>query len=602
MRSGIDRTNALSSNALRMMVAVASLTAWAGCTGAISHGGGSGDPTPGSAGSQAGGSGTGGGLGSSMTGAAGAAGAGSGTVSSLPPGTTMTTTPACANAPLATGGAYVRRLTRWEYANTVADLFKMPVPTGLPELLPADIRANGFSNDFAGQLVSLEHVSAYSGSADAVGAALAKAPAWLTPFATCAATTQGTTAVCRDQIVRGLGLHLFRRPATDAEVMSFGGLFDAAVAAGMTTAPAAAAVVVRGMLQAPQFLYRLERQAAAPGAAARALDNYEIATRLSYFLWSSAPDDALLAAAQAGDLTSPDKLRAQVTRMLTGAHARDVIQRYFREWLSLDDLDDANRGAAFTPQLAADMKKETLDVVGADLWDAKHPLLSMFTSKSTIASPALAKHYGLPAPGAGGRVSTATAPGRTGILTHASVLTVDGDADASIVLRGLYVMRKIMCGDVPAPPPGATSVMLAPATASQRVKSDARLAMQPCQSCHSQFDPLAYAFEPFDNIGALQTKDVNNNPVKSDGWIPMATNVPYTATDDYMAALAKDPRVSDCMAKHVAQFAWGRALESADACLLEDVRGRLGAPGTRTFADVVTAVASSPYFIYTAVQ
>jgi Protein of unknown function (DUF1592)/Protein of unknown function (DUF1588)/Protein of unknown function (DUF1587)/Protein of unknown function (DUF1595)/Protein of unknown function (DUF1585) len=591
MRSGIDRTNALS-----ILVAVTSLTA---CTGAVS-GGGSGNPTPGSAGGQGMGSaGTVGSAGGSMS---GAAGVGSGTVSSLPPGTTMTTTPACANAPLATGGAYIRRLTRWEYANTVSDLFKVAAPAGLADLLPADIRANGFSNDFAGQLVSLEHVTAYSGAADAVGAALAKSAAWLTPFATCTATTQGTTAVCRDQIVRALGLHLFRRPATDAEVMTFGGLFDAAVAAGMTTAPAAAVVVVRGMLQTPQFLYRLERQAAAAGAPARALDSYEIATRLSYFLWSSAPDDALLAAAQAGDLTSPDKLRAQVTRMLTGAHARDVIQRYFREWLSLDDLDDANRGAAFTPQLATDMKQETLDVVGADLWDAKHPLLSMFTSKSTIASPLLAKHYGLPAPGAGGRLSTATAPGRTGILTHASVLTVNGDADASIVLRGLYVMRKVLCGDVPAPPPGATSVMLAPATASQRVKSDARLSMQPCQACHSQFDPLAYAFEPFDNIGALQTKDVNNNAVKSDGWIPMATNVPYTATDDYMAALAKDPRVGDCMAKHVAQFAWGRALESADSCLLEDVRGRLGAPETRTFADVVTAVASSPYFIYTAVQ
>ncbi|MDB4982504.1 MAG: Planctomycete cytochrome, partial [Myxococcales bacterium] len=577
MRSGIDRTKA--SSIFVVLVVVASLTA---CTGAVSSGGASGNPTPGSAGgSQSGGAGTTGSAGGAAT---GFAGTGSGTVGSLPPGTTMTMTAACANAPLATGGAYVRRLTRWEYANTITDLFKVAAPTGLPDLLPADIRANGFSNDFAGQLVSLEHVTAYSGAADAVGASLSKSATWLAPFATCAATTQGTTALCRDQIVRALGLHLFRRPATDAEVMTFGGLFDAAVAAGMTTAPAAAVVVVRGMLQTPQFLYRLERQSAAPGAPARALDNFEIATRLSYFLWSSAPDDALLAAAQAGDLTSPDKLRAQVTRMLSGPHARDVIQRYFREWLSLDDLDDANRGAAFTPQLSADMKQETLDVVGADLWDARHPLLSMFTSKSTIVSPALAKHYGLPAPGAGGRVSTATAPGRTGILTHASVLTVNGDADASIVLRGLYVMRKVLCGDVPAPPPGATSVVLAPATASQRVKSDARLAMQPCQSCHSQFDPLAYAFEPFDNIGALQTKDVNNNAVKADGWIPGAAKVPYTTTDEYMTALVQDPRVGACMAQHVAQFAWGRALQTTDSCLLEDVQGRLGAPETRTFA------------------
>jgi hypothetical protein len=282
------------------------------------------------------------------------------------------------------------------------------------------------------------------------------------------------------------------------------------------------------------------------------------------------------------------------------------VQRYFREWLSLDDLDDANRGATFTPQLAADMKQETLDVVGADLWDSKHPLLSMFTSKQTIVTPALAKYYGFPAPGADGRTSTATTPGRTGILTHASVLTINGDADASVVLRGLYVMRKVLCEDVPAPPPGATSVMLAPATASERQKSDARLAQEPCKTCHSQFDPLSYAFEPFDNMGGIQKEDPNGNAVRSDGWLTLpagtGTNVPYTGVDDYMAALAKDDRVSACITNRMSEFAWGRGMVAADACMLEDIGGRLGAPETRTFADVVTAIAASPYFGYTAVQ
>ena len=186
------------------------------------------------------------------------------------------------------------------------------------------------------------------------------------------------------------------------------------------------------------------------------------------------------------------------------------------------------------------------------------------------------------------------------------MLTVNGDADASIVLRGLYVMRRLLCGDVPPPPPGATSVMLAPATASQRVKSDARLAQEPCKTCHGQFDPLAYAFEPFNEMGALITKDVNGNAVKSDGWlvVPGAANVPYTGVDDYMGALAKDPRVSDCLEARVAQFAWGRsmAITGADACLLEDVRARLPAAETRTFADLVAAIAQSPYFLYTSVQ
>jgi len=528
---------------------------------------------------------------------------GPGTVSSLPPGSVVSSTPACASAPLATGSAYLRRLTAWEYANTVADVLKVQATPETPDLLgtlPADIRANGFSNDFGGQLVSLDMTTAYQQTADAVGAALVEAPGWLAPFATCATTA----ATCRDQVVTALGLRLFRRPATPDEVTAFGALFDAAVAQGATTTEGAAAVVVRGMLQAPQFLYRLEGQQAPMGSLARALDGYEIATRLSYFLWASAPDAPLLAAAQAGDLTVPDKLRAQVTRMLSGARMRGMVQRYVREWLSIDDLDDANRGATFTPELAAAMKQETLDVAGTDLWDAKHPLVSMFTSKQTIVMPTLAKYYGLPAAGPDGHTDTSGQPGRTGILTNASVLTINGDADASIVLRGLYVMRKVLCEDVPAPPPGATAVMLAPATASERTKSTARLSQEPCKTCHGQFDPLAYAFEPFDNMGGIQAKDPNGNSVESDGWVtvPGGANEPYAGVDDYMATLAKDPRVSDCITSHVAEFAWGRAMTSGDACMLEDIGGRLGPAESRTFADVATAIASSPYFLYTAVQ
>ena len=219
--------------------------------------------------------------------------------------------------------------------------------------------------------------------------------------------------------------------------------------------------------------------------------------------------------------------------MLGGPHAREMIQRYFREWLSLDDLDDANRGADFTPQLATDMKQETLDDVADQLWDGAQPLTTMFATKTTKVTPALAKYYGLGAPDAAGRYATDALPGRQGLLTHASVLTVNGDANASIVLRGLYIFRKVLCQDVPAPPPGATSVMLAPDTASERQKSDARLMHEPCQSCHGQFDPLAYAFEPFDNMGRAQAKDPNGNAVRSDGGITNAKAARRSATWAY---------------------------------------------------------------------
>jgi hypothetical protein len=278
----------------------------------------------------------------------------------------------------------------------------------------------------------------------------------------------------------------------------------------------------------------------------------------------------------------------------------------------LDDLDNEVRGAAFTPQLAADMKKETLDDVGDQLWDKGQDLLSMLTTKTTLATPALAKYYGLGAPSADGHYSLDAIPGRIGMLTHASVLTINGNANASIVQRGLFMYRKFLCQDVGLPPPNATSVMLAPDTASERVKSDARLAHDPCKSCHGLFDPLAYAFEPFDNMGGWQTKDVNGNAVRQDGWItppvsngvPSGPNVPYSALGEYISTLTKDARVTACIQNHVTQFAWGRAMSSGDSdkCMLDDIAGRMKTAKGQNLADLIVAITTSPYFGYTSVQ
>jgi hypothetical protein len=166
------------------------------------------------------------------------------------------------------------------------------------------------------------------------------------------------------------------------------------------------------------------------------------------------------------------------------------------------------------------------------------------------------------------------------------------------------MLRNVLCQNVPDPPPGATAVVLAPATASLRVQSAARLMTQPCMSCHGQFDPLAYAFEQFDNMGGYQTKDINGNSVRQDGWltVPGGANVPYATIADYMHLLPQDQRVSDCMTSRVTQFAWGRPMAAADTCMLQDIATRTGSPQSTTFASMVAAIASSPYFVYTAVQ
>jgi hypothetical protein len=267
---------------------------------------------------------------------------------------------------------------------------------------------------------------------------------------------------------------------------------------------------------------------------------------------------------------------------------------------------EENRGATFTAPLIAAMKQETIDDVGDQLWDKAQPVLSLFTTQRTILTPTMVSYYGsgLGQPAADGSYSTAGLPGRMGFLTHAGILTEDGTSNASIVQRGLFVLRNVLCQNVGNPPPGATSVMLAPATASLRAQSAPRLVTEPCESCHGQFDPLGYAFEIFDNMGAYQTMDVNGNAVRQDGWLTEqgGGKIPYATVQDYMKLLPQDPRVNACIASKMAQFAYGRPMTNGDTCMLQDISSRLGAPETTTFADVVAAIANSPYFVNTATQ
>src|SRR6266404_5818396 len=196
----------------------------AGCTGSITEGG----PGPGATAAPA-----------RSTGPAGPSGG---------------STAACVTT--ASSPIVARRLTRSEYENSVADVLGVQVGSALDGLILPDIRSNGFSNDVGGQLATVAHADAYNKAADSVATALAKSPSWLMRFARC----NQTTAACRDQIAQVLGMHLFRRPLSTNEVTGFGALFDTAVAAGSVAASDAAVVVVRAMLQSPQFLYRLESQ------------------------------------------------------------------------------------------------------------------------------------------------------------------------------------------------------------------------------------------------------------------------------------------------------------------------------------------------------
>lgn len=482
-----------------------------------------------------------------------------------------------------------RRLTRTEYVRTVADTLGIDVADLALEHLPDDPKVDGFRNNAFALSVSTQHIDGYWALATAVPARIPDLPAWVDDLAQC----RDVEPTCTEGFVAALGRRMFRRPLTPEEITPLLPVFDAA-----DDFDHGATLALSAMLMSPQFLYRLE-PAPSPGQT-RDLSDHELASRLSTLLWGSSPDPALTADADAGTLTDPAVLSAQVARMLDDPRARAHSRQYFTEWLHLDALDemvrDDVRYPAFDRGLADQMKQETLDLVDALVWDDL-PLMDLLTTEQSWIEPELAALYGLP-PQSDPAYDLTDHPERYGILTHASVLaaTAHGN-DPSIVERGLFVLENVLCGHVDQPPASVDTTLpeLGPG-AGQRQASQARLDSAACAGCHRQIDPLGYAFERFDAIGEAQTEDPWGNPLIGSGTFvsPAGDAVPFDDVRQFIELLRDSDDVRTCMAQHHLQFALGRPI-AADDCALVDLVDTLG-PTEPSLREMLTAIALDPSF------
>jgi hypothetical protein len=479
------------------------------------------------------------------------------------------------------GPSIVRRLTRAEHARSVQIALGVDVGAAITSI-PAEGHGEIFSNDVNAQLVSYEHVDGWAKVADAVVAKIAM-PAFLSAHAPCTRDE----ASCRTGFVESVAKKLHRRPVDPADRAALVALFDAATKDGGTFADGAA-MVLSALLQSPRFLYRVERQEAEP----RELDGFEIASRLSFLAWGSAPDDALLSAADKGELASEAALGAQIDRLLADPRAKEAGRQFVSDWLDLERLDRSG------DPLASDMRAETESAFEQVAFAADSPLSELFRRKSTRVSNALAKHYGLQAPKEGiADYDLSAVPERIGILTQASVLS-SGDSGASLVNRGLFLLRNALCLEVGAPPPGVNNARpMATPGKSQRYYSEERTKTPPCNGCHVQIDPLAYAFTRYDARGALIEKDEGGNVPQTDGtfvtpYDPAGRNFTDAAT--FAETVASDRRVQDCMILKPWRFATGRPVDAADACTLASIRTRLA--GQTSYRAILRAVALEPTF------
>jgi hypothetical protein len=468
------------------------------------------------------------------------------------------------------GVSRLRRLTRSQYEHTIRDLL-------------------GISGGFSTQLAPDEKVGAfYSNATTPVSELLAEqymrlaeeiadeAVADLAGLVPCDPEIADPVA-CGEDFVDGFGLRAFRRPLTSHERASLISLFE--IGHAQEGFAGGARLVVEAVLQSPQFLYHLEVGLPSTGADdVVALDAYELASRLSYFLWDTMPDEALFAAAAAGGLDTPEALREQAERMLDDPRATDAIASFHQQWLHLEGLAGLEKSAEFYPEfdvaLRDAMAKETQRFADWVIRYDDARLETLFTASYSFLEGPLFSLYGVTPPAEHDpRLPVELDPTqRAGILTHAGVLATHAHADqSSPIHRGMLVRENILCTPL-APPPPEVDVVPPPVDpdATTRERFDQHRADPACAGCHDLIDPLGFGFEHYDGIGAYRTLEAGK-PVDASGEVVGTLDIdgPFDGALELSRLLAESEQVRTCVAQQWFTFGFGRPPADGDGCSFE---------------------------------
>jgi hypothetical protein len=478
--------------------------------------------------------------------------------------------------PPATPPSPVRRLTVEELNRTLADLFP---GTDLPDVVVTEDNGKDFAQQASRQVVSDLYVEQLRAGINAVAEAVF---AGADPRDGAASEDDAVDAALVDLLPRA-----FRRPVSDDEVARFKGFFvERKAELGFV---AAYQLLLQAVLQSPAFLYRLELDASgeADDRGRIPVSSIEMASRLSYFLWGTMPDDELMQAAVDGKLQNADKLAEQAERMLADPRAMQAIQSFHRQWLDFDRVLQTNKSPERFPQYNEFLRGAMRDEASAFIelvfqQDAK--LRTLLTSRQTKLIPALGPVYGVDVSEDGPLVELP--PERSGILTQAQFLAARGHAvEGSPVLRGVFVLEKLVCeappppgGDIDTTPPQPEEDGDAPRTNRARYKAHED---QPvCAGCHQPIDGIGFGLEAFDAVGQFRTQD-NGFDIDASGTLEQTR---VGGTFDGAAALgqklADSPVVSACVARHWFRFANGRREEAGDQDDLDAVTAEFdGADG-----------------------
>ena len=498
----------------------------------------------------------------------------------------------------APGHVAIHRLTNDEYDNTVRDLL-YTTATPATAFDPSPAGASGFDNDSNALIISDDLVSAYYTAAESLAkgviASKGTAGGAYSKIVTCA-----PSAACAQTTITNLATRAYRRPVTSDEVATLMGIFnnDMDFDTGIQD-------VVNAILMNPKFVFVYTTGAQSQvGGATFAVDDYALASRLSYALWETMPDDQLFQLAQAGTLHQAATLDAQVTRMLSDPRVTNMLKDLRNFWAGLDTLADPNE---MLVGLADDVRTSMVGEVDAFLQNlvAKdRSFLDVIDGNYAFVNQTMATYYGVAFPGQdpASFVQVPLPPNRTGLVTTPGILTATaGDvAYTHPVHRGHWLTQKITCTPPSPPPQGTNQTFNNPSTTglSPRQALAVHTNNPKCSGCHATMDNFGLALENYDSFGKWRTTYPNiQGTIDASGTIPPPDNQPFSNGLQMYSELAGDDGTKACLAQQLMSYVLTRALTSPDDMCVAKTIGTASVSPTGAISQTMKLIVESRQFL-----
>lgn len=534
---------------------------------------------------------------------------------------------------IAPGPSPIRRLTTYEYNNTVRDLLADMTSPGNALPPQADSKHNLFGNDATEQDSSPLLIEKYQAVAEAVAARATADATALGRLHTCTKSlTTANEEACAKSIVTTVAPRALRRAVTSAEIDELVALYRSVRALGTTvTFNSGVAAMLEAILQLPDFLYRVEFGVAEPtNTAVKRIAGREMATRLSYLFWGTMPDDPLFQLADSGMLDNKAAVLTQAKKMLDDPRARPTVAFFFDNLLPIPDLGTLTREASLFPTFSSAvgvaMRQEVQSLLAYEIFENKTAVApyaagswpALLTTPYTFVNEALFKFYGASTFAAGTTVTGTTfqkvnlnTEQRLGLLTLGGI-TAGGTTSnmTNPVLRGSFVINKLMCMGIELPVGLAVSPPEPYTGKTARERYTKHSANDTCAGCHRILDPMGFPFENYDAVGLYRASErwtdkdtgmVYDTPIDASGAVPGVTGTAKNAVE-LSRLLATSPMVGNCFASQWMQFGYGRSMDnSLDACNLQSVQNTFKGAGFN-IKELLLALTQADAFLYKTTQ